>query len=61
MGMMTITHPDISRYFMTTREAVQLVLQAASLDTAQKEVVTHDGRIFVLDAGAARKTGHRPA
>lgn len=50
-GPVTITHPEISRYFMTTREAVQLVLQAASLDSAEKSVVTHDGRIFVLDMG----------
>ncbi|MEE2692956.1 MAG: polysaccharide biosynthesis protein [Pseudomonadota bacterium] len=50
-GPVTVTHPEISRYFMTTREAVQLVLQAASLDNAEKGVVTHDGRIFVLDMG----------
>ena len=51
-GPVTVTHPDISRFFMTTREAVQLVLQAASLDSAeQQSVVTHDGRIFVLDMG----------
>ena len=36
---------------MTTREAVQLVLQAASLESGQNSVVTHDGRIFVLDMG----------
>lgn len=50
-GPVTVTHPDIQRFFMTTREAVQLVLQAASLDHAQKSVLTHDGRIFVLDMG----------
>ncbi len=50
-GPVTVTHPEISRYFMTTREAVQLVLQAASLDSHNKSVVTHDGRIFVLDMG----------
>lgn len=50
-GPITVTHPDIIRYFMTTPEAVQLVLLAASLDTADVPVVTHDGRVFVLDMG----------
>jgi O-antigen biosynthesis protein WbqV len=50
-GPVTVTHPEISRFFMTTREAVQLVLLAASLDSHAKSVVTHDGRIFVLDMG----------
>lgn len=50
-GPVTITHPEISRYFMTTREAVQLVLQAASLENRDRSVLTHDGRVFVLDMG----------
>ncbi len=50
-GPVTVTHPEIIRYFMTTREAVQLVLQAASLDSGEASIVTHDGRVFVLDMG----------
>jgi O-antigen biosynthesis protein WbqV len=50
-GPITVTHPDIKRFFMTTREAVQLVLQAASLESGEKSIVSHDGRIFVLDMG----------
>ncbi len=50
-GPVTVTHPEISRYFMTTREAVQLVLQAASLENRDRSVLTHDGRVFVLDMG----------
>ncbi|MHA7871635.1 MAG: UDP-N-acetylglucosamine 4,6-dehydratase family protein [Hyphococcus sp.] len=50
-GPITVTHPEIMRFFMTTREAVQLVLQAASLDSAEQSIVTHDGRVFVLDMG----------
>lgn len=50
-GPVTVTDPEIKRFFMTTKEAVQLVLQAASLESGEKSIVTHDGRIFVLDMG----------
>jgi len=47
-GPLTVTHPDITRYFMTIREAVQLVLQASALGTTTH---TMQGRVFVLDMG----------
>ncbi|MEO1041097.1 MAG: polysaccharide biosynthesis protein [Pseudomonadota bacterium] len=53
-GPITVTHPDVQRYFMTTREATRLVLKAASLK-ADNGILSHDGRIFVLDMGAPIK------
>jgi len=49
-GPLTVTHPDVSRFFMTVREAVELVLQASALSPAS-ETTEARGKIFVLDMG----------
>jgi len=46
-GPLTVTHRDVERFFMTTREAVELVLQAAALGQNRDD----QGAIYVLDMG----------
>ncbi len=55
-GPLTVTHPDMQRYFMTVREAVGLVLQASVIGAANAPLPSgEDGGIFVLDMGAPVK------
>ena len=49
-GPLTVTDPEVARYFMTVREAVELVLQASALAPETDSRLAR-GKIFVLDMG----------
>ncbi|NJS36636.1 MAG: polysaccharide biosynthesis protein [Brachymonas sp.] len=50
-GPITLTHPEITRYFMTIPEAAQLVIQAAALNTTH----TRGAPVYLLDMGESVK------
>lgn len=50
-GPVTLTHPEITRYFMTIPEAAQLVIQAAALNQSHRS----GAQVFLLDMGESVK------
>ena len=54
-GPVTVTHPDATRYFMTTEEASALVLQATALNATQRKSASS---IYVLEMGEPVNISH---
>jgi FlaA1/EpsC-like NDP-sugar epimerase len=57
-GPITVTHPEMERFFMTVQEASRLVLQAASLPTPGGGDDGDGGGVYVLDMGEPVKIDH---
>ena len=53
-GPVTVTHPDVTRYFMTISEAAQLVIQAGAM-TVQRPKTGQAAPVYLLDMGAPVK------
>ena len=53
-GPVTVTHPDVTRYFMTIAEAAQLVIQAGAM-TVEKPESGQAAPVYLLDMGAPVK------
>ena len=49
-GPITVTHPDVTRYFMTIAEAAQLVIQAGAMTPASRRE-TGSAPVYLLDMG----------